>query len=480
MNKNWTIGTKLGASFGCVLALVLIMGGAALQTSSKLGQELDRAVKVVARTELAAGEAASAAASMEASERAIAFALVLQQFDKAAAMKRSYEDGETRLAERLRQLSSVAQTAEDREAARVLHDKATAQSRAHREFLSLLGNQQIDIALKMFDDRLAPGLLDITRTAGVLLSRQDAQLSGVAADSEALRARTSWMLLVICALTVPVAIGVVYGIRNATGTLRRLTAQIAGAADQVSDASKQITTASRAVAEGASKQAGSLEETSASSHELSSLTQKNAEQSRTAAQMMEEVDGRVRTANATLEQMVASMRDINSSSEKIAKIIKVIDEISFQTNILALNAAVEAARAGDAGMGFAVVADEVRRLAQRCAQAAKDTAALIEESISTSSEGSRKIEQMTGSIVSITESATRVKQIVDELNYSSQEQAQGIELISSALTQLEGVTQQAAASAEQSASASDAMATQSDVMKSVVTQLVSLVGSGGR
>src|SRR5438552_7536849 len=111
--------------------------------------------------------------------------------------------------------------------------------------------------------------------------------------------------------------------------------------------------------------------------------------------------------------MVQSMQAINSSSEKISKIIRVIDEIAFQTNILALNAAVEAARAGDAGMGFAVVADEVRRLAQRCAQAAGDTATLIEESIATSSEGSRKIENMASSVTSITESTLRVKQLVD-------------------------------------------------------------------
>ena len=192
--------------------------------------------------------------------------------------------------------------------------------------------------------------------------------------------------------------------------------------------------------------------------------------------MMEEVDNRVRDANSTLDQMLASMRDISNSSEKIAKIIKVIDEISFQTNILALNAAVEAARAGEAGMGFAVVADEVRRLAQRCAQAARDTAALIEESITTSSEGSRKIERMAQSVGSITTSSTEVKAIVDQLNHSTQEQAQGIELISSALTQLEAVTQQAASSAEQSASISQSLSDQSDRMSNVVKDLVSLVG----
>jgi len=244
----------------------------------------------------------------------------------------------------------------------------------------------------------------------------------------------------------------------------------------VSEASKQISHASQSLSVGASRQASSLEETSASSQEMSSMTQTNADNSRRAADVMSDVDREVQEANQTLEQMKSSMAEINASSEKIAKIIKVIDEISFQTNILALNAAVEAARAGDAGMGFAVVADEVRRLAQRCAQAAKDTADLIEESIGTSSEGSRKLNRVSDAVVRITGSANRVKQLVDELNTSSQEQARGVDHIATALTQLEQVTQQNAASAEESASVSHSMAKQSDVMRDVVDRLIVLVG----
>ena len=159
----------------------------------------------------------------------------------------------------------------------------------------------------------------------------------------------------------------------------------------------QIASASQTLSHGASQQAASLEESSASMEEMAATTRTNAENSAKAAAMMAETDECVRDAHRALDQMVASMEGIKESSAKVAKIIQAIDEIAFQTNILALNAAVEAARAGEAGMGFAVVADEVRSLAQRSAQAARDTAALIEESIARSQAGEQKVQIVTAS-----------------------------------------------------------------------------------
>jgi methyl-accepting chemotaxis protein/methyl-accepting chemotaxis protein-1 (serine sensor receptor) len=191
---------------------------------------------------------------------------------------------------------------------------------------------------------------------------------------------------------------------------------------------------------------------------------------------MAETAHRVEDANHNLEEMVQSMKEINTSSEKISKIIRVIDEIAFQTNILALNAAVEAARAGEAGMGFAVVADEVRNLAHRSAQAAKDTAALIEESIAKSNEGNKKLQLVAGSIQQVTGSATQVKVLVDEVDVGSQEQSRGIDQIASAVTQMETVTQRSAASADESAAASEELAAQAQTLQDIVERLRQLVG----
>jgi methyl-accepting chemotaxis protein/methyl-accepting chemotaxis protein-1 (serine sensor receptor) len=238
-----------------------------------------------------------------------------------------------------------------------------------------------------------------------------------------------------------------------------------------------VTSSSQSLAQGASQQAASLEETSASTEQITSMTRKNAENSGAVASLMADAGGRVDVANRALDQMVMTMKEIDASSDKVSKIIKVIDEIAFQTNILALNAAVEAARAGEAGMGFAVVADEVRNLAQRSAQAAKDTAALIEESISHSKQGITRLDQVAEAIRSITTSAAEVKTLTDEVSLGSQEQSRGIEQIAKAVMQMQQVTQKTAASAEESASASEEMSAQAESMKQLAEQLQGIVGT---
>ena len=207
------------------------------------------------------------------------------------------------------------------------------------------------------------------------------------------------------------------------------------------------------------------------------MTRLNAERATTVATLMADTAVRVEASNAALDALVAAMGTIRTSTAEVAKIIKAIDEIAFQTNILALNAAVEAARAGAAGQGFAVVADEVRKLAQRAAEAAKGTAALIEASLVNTQAGDEKVAQVSAVITTITESVGRVKALVDEVSDASRQQNEGIAQVSTALTQMETVTQSTAATAEESAAASEELSAQAEQATAVVRELVRLVGS---
>jgi methyl-accepting chemotaxis protein len=252
-------------------------------------------------------------------------------------------------------------------------------------------------------------------------------------------------------------------------------------AEQTASASGQVSASSQRLAEGASEQAAALEETSSSLEEMSSMTKRNAE---TAGQVKALGSDARKAGDLGVQDMAAlvgAMDDIKSSSSDIAKIIKTIDEIAFQTNILALNAAVEAARAGEAGAGFAVVADEVRNLAQRCAQAAKETAGKIEDAVQKSARGADISAKVAKSLEEIVGKARQVDELAGEVAAASQEQSQGIAQVNTAVTQMDKVTQSNAATAEESAAAAAELNAQAETLKEAVTQLLRMVdGRGGQ
>ncbi|OKY74901.1 MAG: hypothetical protein BM485_10660 [Desulfobulbaceae bacterium DB1] len=287
----------------------------------------------------------------------------------------------------------------------------------------------------------------------------------------------------VAALLIAVGLGLFSGIflmwalgRGVTRPLKGIIHGLSAAADQVADGSGHLASTSQILAEGASEQAASIEETSASIEELSSMTRANADNAGQARAMMATASDIVQKVNTHMGDMATAIAEINRTSEETGKIIKTIDEIAFQTNLLALNAAVEAARAGEAGAGFAVVADEVRNLAMRAAEAAKNTARLIDDTIKAVKNGNeltRATQEAFGENMDISQ---KVAKLVEEIAGASSEQAQGIEQINKAISEMDTVVQRVAANAEESAATSEEMNAQAEQLKVMVEELTSMVG----
>ncbi len=254
----------------------------------------------------------------------------------------------------------------------------------------------------------------------------------------------------------------------AAENLDKALQQVAIGAEQVGAASVQVSTGGQSLSQGASEQASSLEEVSSSLQEMSSMTKQNALNAREAKGVSEGARESADRGVESMNKMSSAIGRIKSSSDATAKIVKTIDEIAFQTNLLALNAAVEAARAGDAGRGFAVVAEEVRNLAMRSAEAAKNTANLIEEAVKNSENGVVINAEVLKNFQEITEKISKVSQVVAEIAAASEQQDQGISQVNKAVEQLNQLTQQNAANAEESASAAEEMSSQSEEMRSMV------------
>jgi methyl-accepting chemotaxis protein len=291
--------------------------------------------------------------------------------------------------------------------------------------------------------------------------------------------RQRWLGAVVFVISLVVAsVVVVFTIRRSVvGLLRVVVSRLREGATQIVEAASQVASSAQTLSQGSNEQAASVQETSSSLGNMAEMTRASARNAQEAATVVIQVHRSVDESNRALSRMVVSMTGIEESSQKVARIIKTIEEIAFQTNLLALNAAVEAARAGEAGMGFAVVADEVRNLAQRASMAAKDTAVLIEESIANTAQGRTDVQSVVTSVKTITSNVDKVKSLVEEVSESTRQQAQGIDQVAEAVSRISKVTQNTAATAEESAAASEELNAQAESAMAEVDRLDELVGS---
>ncbi len=470
--NHWTIGTRIVVGFLSV-GVVAVVLFATFETGLRTLVAEHATAEGKALDALVVSDAAGTGSQLYQVIADAEINMDLEQTDKTWAQVRVTTD--TRLAEIARLVDT------DDEKARVQSAQAHAKEVArliNEEMLpTLKADRKVTEAVRMIDTVIYYETEQMTEDLQAVSASMRKESQDAGALFQAVSSSMQWRALLAGAVGALVAACIAFFV--VTSVLKRLKAAVTSlnsGARQVASTSEQVAGSAQSLSQGASEQAASLEETSASMEEMASMTRRNAENTAQAVSLVGEVHGRVHESKAALGDMVSSMTAIEESSQKVSKIIKTIDEIAFQTNILALNAAVEAARAGEAGMGFAVVADEVRSLAQRSAQAARDTAGLIEESIARSQTGTVKVGQVTSAVAAITEAVNRVKGLVEEVSEASRQQTQGLDQVAQALSQMEKVTQGTAATAEESAAASEELNAQTAVTMQTIDELNALVG----
>jgi methyl-accepting chemotaxis protein/methyl-accepting chemotaxis protein-1 (serine sensor receptor) len=333
-------------------------------------------------------------------------------------------------------------------ARRIMHD-----DKYHADKAIIMG--PIGEFVTLLDDRTEEATLRFRRWGDLL------QLAGLILTAIALV--TAWL-----------------GIRRHAAALRQAISKLSDSSEHVATGATEVASSSRHLAHGATEQVAALEEISTSAREMAAGATDNARRTQSASELVAREQQEFAGAKVLLGEMVTAIEEIADAGGRISKINKLVDEIAFQTNILALNAAVEAARAGEAGQGFAVVADEVRRLAQRCAGAAGESTALIEESIARTQVGHEKMSRLSEAIRTLAALGAEVRALMDNVRDGSRAQHDAVARIGAAIGQIEQVTHRAAAGAEQGSVAAEEMTAQAVAMRDVVADLETMVGSEQR
>jgi len=472
-----TFGRKIGACLGASFVLAAALGAAAFWHLSQLRNAVDESVGASAHRAQMVDDVRMNILSFRFGERGILLFSEINGQAKVEASKQLFAKSTATVLARLQELRPLLPDDHARSVADQVASASQEYMRVQAQVPELCASGKIEEALHIDMEQLVGIGSRATNASEELVKIQTKMNQELVERSENILTNAKLTSVVLLVLYLVAAILVVWVTLGGTRVLRTVAAQLLASSRRIQSAAGQVTTVSQALSQGASGQAAAVQETSNSAEQAAAMAKQNTASAAEAERLVTEAQELGADTQTALAGMAQSMERIGNSTTSISRVIKVIDEIAFQTNILALNAAVEAARAGEAGAGFAIVADEVRSLAQRSAQAAKETGGIIQDSVDSAQDGMERIEGVQKTIDKNQAIRVAIKQHTGKIAAASNEQARGIEQIARAVRDLSGLAENTAAQAGNGATASQQLTQEVGALAAIAQQLDDMFGA---